>query len=549
MNARKLIFVLVLLLAAGTLFAGGGTQNSGSAASNGKQTLVIGMQTNPYISDYKNNYLTKLLEEKFNINIEFYMLPVDAGELRTKVALMVSSNDLPDVISTSNALTGDQILDYGSKGAFIPLNKYLDDPAKTPYFAKILPDDKANIIRTTTSADGNIYVLARFEPDIWNQTPYRYYINQAWIDQLGLKTPTTTDELRNVLIAFRDRDPNGNGRKDEIGITGQFSGGYGENVIAALINSFVFWNPDNLALDAAGNKVIAPFTDPAFRQAIVYLNGLFKDGVLAPSIFTNNQQEFRATLNSTPPVVGLTTAGSWGNWSDTNNNKNFVQLKMIAPLKGPGGIAYTPYQDYVPALSTVITSKCKNPDLAMQIFDYFYEYNMSLTVRYGEEEADWTQRPEDLGKVTNAYVALGLFPKLTKVLLTDKWSEPYNKTWHNNNPRYTTLEVANTTGSYVSPYDGSLPTALLQAYNYQLYIDKHPRFILPQLKYTVEETQKIAEPVTNINEYVRQSIAEFVTGARDVNTGWDGYIRELNNMGLQTWLGAAQSSYDRQQGR
>ena len=46
--------------------------------------------------------------------------------------------------------------------------------------------------------------------------PYRMYINQKWLDNLGLDMPTTTDELRDVLQAFREKDPNGNGQTDEI---------------------------------------------------------------------------------------------------------------------------------------------------------------------------------------------------------------------------------------------------------------------------------------------------------------------------------------------
>lgn len=41
-------------------------------------------------------------------------------------------------------------------------------------------------------------------------------INKVWLDKLGLEVPTTLAELKEVLIAFRDGDPNGNGIQDEI---------------------------------------------------------------------------------------------------------------------------------------------------------------------------------------------------------------------------------------------------------------------------------------------------------------------------------------------
>ena len=40
------------------------------------------------------------------------------------------------------------------------------------------------------------------------------------MDKLGLKMPETTEELREVLGAFVNDDPNGNGKKDEIGMLG-----------------------------------------------------------------------------------------------------------------------------------------------------------------------------------------------------------------------------------------------------------------------------------------------------------------------------------------
>ena len=45
-------------------------------------------------------------------------------------------------------------------------------------------------------------------------------VNKDWLNKLGLKKPTTVDELYDVLVAFRDKDPNGNVKKDEIPFIG-----------------------------------------------------------------------------------------------------------------------------------------------------------------------------------------------------------------------------------------------------------------------------------------------------------------------------------------
>ncbi|MDR1970437.1 MAG: extracellular solute-binding protein, partial [Treponema sp.] len=519
---RSALAVLILLAAAGVVFARG--QGAASPqTSGGKPVLVIGIESNSGITDYDNNYLTQYLENLHNIDIQFYMLPESPPEIRTKVSLMVSSQDLPDVIITDD-LTQEAIFQYGNGGAFIPLEKYLASPDTAPNFWAIPEADRNAYLRHITSADNHVYHLARYEPETWNLTPNRLYMNKAWLDQLGLKIPSTTEELRQALIAIRDRDPNGNGRKDEIGITGWFRGTYGESVTTALINSFVFYTQGsagpNLALDASGRNVIAPFTEPNFRKALQYLNTLYKDGVLSASMFTNDQQTWRAELNNNPPIVALTSAGSLSNWpqASTDNNANFAQLVMVPPFKGPDGIAYSPYTGFVPNSTTFITSKSKNPDLAFKVMDSMLEHTISIIQRFGEEGVDWTRDPKILAQDSNAYVAMGIYPSLSIVEMTDIWNSPSNKFWHNQGPRYASMQQGNTRGSTQAPYNPNSYAAMVNGYNYQYNLNAHPEHILPDpLKYTEAEAQRIAEPITNVREYVMQSIAEFTTGSRDIN--------------------------------
>lgn len=526
-----------------------------AAAPAQRGKLVIGTETNNFITDYEDNYFTHYLEDLVNVDLDFYLLPADANELRTKISLMVVAKDsMPDILICNTALTREMVLDYGSKGAFIPLNKYIDDPAKSPNFAKVPADDKAVMLNAITSADGNIYSLPKYEPDTWNLTPYRYYINETWLNKVGKKVPTTTDELYDVLVAFRDGDPNGNGKKDEIGVYGYYNGTYGENTVSAIMNAFTFYNGGNLnggqngglALDTAGSTVVAPFVTEEWHQGLIYMNKLYNEKLLAASMFTDDLQQFKATLNNEDNIVSLVCAGSYSNWPDANKNKNYLELSIIPPIAGPSGVCYTPYSEYTPSQSFFITSNCKNPDLAFKLGDAILDEEVSQIARNGEEGVDWSRDPADLAKTSNGYVEAGLYDALTFVTLTPIWSEPSNKFWHNNNPRFATLLNASTKGSLIALYDPSVKTSPLNAFNYEHYFPKKPEHVLPMLRYSIDEAQQVAEPVTNISTFVKQTMAEFITGARNVNTGWDAYLKELDNMGLQEWLKHAQAAYDRQ---
>ncbi|MDR0568945.1 MAG: extracellular solute-binding protein [Spirochaetaceae bacterium] len=551
---RKIIegCAVFLSVAAFSACSKSGQPQGNAGATGGKPVLVIGMESNSFVTDYKNNYLTQYLEKMHNIDIQFYMLPEAPQDIRTKVALMVSSMDLPDVIITDD-LTQEAIYDYGSKGAFIELDKYLANADTAPYFFKIPEEDRKAYRQHITSSDGHIYQLARFEPETWNLTPNRQYINKTWLDKLGLPIPATTEEFRQTLLAIKNGDPNGNGKQDEIGISGWFRGTYGENPLQAIINAFVFYNQNAtgplLALDSSGRTVIAPFTDPNFRKALQYLNTLYRDGTLSASLFTNDQQQFRAELNNNPAIVAFTTAGSISNWpqASTDKNVNFAEMRMMPPLKGPDGVGYSAFIGFIPNSTTFITAKSKNPDLAFKVMDSMLEHTISIIQRFGEEGVDWTRDPEILKTESNAYVEMGIYPSLSIVEMTDIWNAPANKYWHNQGPRYASMQQGNTRGSVLAPFKPDSYAAMVNGYNYEYNLNAHPEHILPQLKYTAAEAEQNIEPVVNINDYVLQAIAEFTTGARDINNTdqWNRYLQDLKNMGLETWLKNAQTAYDR----
>lgn len=518
--------------------------NQDSSTGSGEK-LVVGLTTSSFVTDYDNNYFTNYLEEKLGFELEFYMLPADAAETRTKVALMATSNeDLPDVLVVDGMLTNEMILQYGESGFFLPIEDYLNDASVMPYYNEIPEEDRATIQTATTMANGHIYGFAAYEPETWNLTPYRMFINKAWLDKLGLDVPTTTDELKDVLIAFRDNDPNGNGVQDEIGVYGFSAGGYGQNVSYALMNAFTFYNGD-LAL-AEDDTVYAPYTTEEWREGLRYMNDLFNEGVLSANIFTDDEQTFKAVLNQETPIVGLVTIGSLSNYPDAVNNANFLEMEFIEPLTGPEGVQYTPYTPYNPGQEGFILSSTDKLDMALKFMDLFFEHDTSLVERFGEEGVDWTRDPADLEGQTNAYVEAGLYDGLSMLVISTMWADNQSQTWRNHGPRYASLEMGNTVYDYSAgvKYDSENPTNL-SGQNYAWYYTKHPEKVLPSLKYTMEEAEAIQDQLTTIPDFVKQALAEFVTGARDIESGWDTYLSELETMGLEKYLETAQAAYDR----
>ncbi|HBM81561.1 MAG TPA: hypothetical protein DD426_12130 [Clostridiaceae bacterium] len=573
MKKNQIIAIVLALILVFFSFAGCGKNNKTSKDSSGNETkgeykltgaggpdlggvtLKVGIQPSQYITSYKDNELTKKLEKDCNVKLEFFEFPTDGNDLKTKLSLMASSgDDMPDIVDVG--LDSTSVLEYGSKGLFIPLNDYVNNVKMSPNFAKIPGEDKKAMLTAMTSADGKIYGHAKYEYETWNLTPYRCYINRKWLDTLNLKVPKTTDELANVLRAFVNKDPNGNGKKDEIGVYGMASGAYGQNTVWALMNCFIFSNGVSMQLDENdSSKVIAPWTKDAWREGLQYMKSLYKEGLLSNSIFVDDDTQFKATLNAETPIVGFVSVGSnGGNWPDNDKNPNFLQMECIEPLTGPKGISWTPYSSYNPGTIWYITSSCKHSEEAYRLGEYFYNYTITMINRFGREGYDWTSDPKECAKYTNTNVVNGITDAVTMVYRygteQNVWTSNHNRSWQNAGPRYASLKMnLGYTDGVTSKKDkfvSDLPSQIPGIINTKYYADRHPKVTIPALHYTIDEAQSIATPTTDITTYVNTATAEFITGQRPLDdSGWKTYLDEMKGMGLQQWLDAAQAAYNR----
>ena len=220
---------------------------------------------------------------------------------------------------------------------------------------------------------------------------------------------------------------------------------------------------------------------------------------------------------------------------------------MMAPLKGPEGIAYSPVNQVKPTPIWFVTSSCQNPELAVKLGDLFYDPELSIITRYGEKDVDWTTDPEKLNdeSLSNAYLEASLTDEKSVLVLNDIWGQNNATFWRDINPRYFTIKqdqgvVQN------KPYDASIKSMKFYADNYEYNYPAHPDKLLPVLPYTNDEATEQSEITVNISTYVSQSMAQFITGARPLDDKeWEAYKSELDTIGLQTWVENSQAAYDR----
>lgn len=122
-------------------------------------TITIGLQQVSLTTDYEDNYLTQLIEEKTGVKLDFILFPTDLNEAKQKLSLMIAGGQkLPDIINLP--MSEIERSTYGAGGYFLPLNDYLDNDA---YYWNLAMDtwstdeQKTDLMKYAASPDGNIY--------------------------------------------------------------------------------------------------------------------------------------------------------------------------------------------------------------------------------------------------------------------------------------------------------------------------------------------------------------------------------------------------------
>ena len=180
-------------------------------------TLRVFIGGNSNVEDFATNEFTKWYEEKTGVKVDFTVAAGTGDDMTQALNLMLASGDYPDVILIPyGVVTTSELAYYGQQGIFLPLNDLIDKVGvETKRIFDIYPPAKT----VSTAPDGNIYALPTVNQCYHCSLGAKMWIYQPWLDKLGLEMPTTTEEFKAVLEAFKTPRPQRQrqGRRDSIG--------------------------------------------------------------------------------------------------------------------------------------------------------------------------------------------------------------------------------------------------------------------------------------------------------------------------------------------
>lgn len=284
--------------------ATGGTEDAnkdeGAKSNEPVQMEFLTSQTTAAVDD--DAEVVKKIEERFNIDLKAFL--VDANNYQENLNVKFAGGEMPDVIVIGSPADLATYIEGGIIGE-IPIETIRE---KAPNFAKVADENDDGSLWSTMIYKDKNYGVA----NPMSQVPMAMFWRQDWLEKLNLEIPETLEEYEEVLTAFVEQDPDGNGKKDTAGaaerIFGAVFGAYGLRCVTGVGAGSGFTVEEMQLGD--DNVPFFPYIRPEAKEALTLLNDWYEKGIIDKEFITGENHGGYAGLSHSfmNGQIGLTSA-------------------------------------------------------------------------------------------------------------------------------------------------------------------------------------------------------------------------------------------------
>ena len=491
-----------------------------------------------WVADFVDNRFTEWYEELTNIRIDWHL--VSEADVDTRLNLMLAAGDLTDVIMDPWAITNTQLMVFGEQGLFIPLNDLIE---RYGIETRRILSEFPTVRDMITQSDGNIYALPHIDMCYHCWFPNKMWVYEPWLDTLGLAKPTNINEFADMLRAFRDGDPNGNGLDDIVPFAGTMSSGAAglPSIAVFIMNSFIY--TDDTHLLKVDNGVLVPvFNTPEWREGLRYLQMLHDEGLLSAETFTQDGAQMQALnggdhirLGAFPSLV------AWAALPGGPAHPEWTNYVPIAPLTGPTGLRQARHNvfDTGPFAAFIITSSNPHPEASFRWADA--KYDMEITMRKYYGRIGYEIRFAEDGEI-----GINGLPAIWTILTESgaEHDQPNHAAWAHVGVHARSADFRH--GQTVPPDMPNHTEKILYLATRDYYEPFAPPFeiIQPPQFFTEQQANDLMDLTVTINNHVAEMFALFIIGAACLDNDWDTYVQTLDAMGLDRFMQIHQEAFD-----
>nr|WP_150960378.1 extracellular solute-binding protein [Aneurinibacillus sp. XH2] len=382
---KRLTFLISLLLLAGCASQADTGEDNEIKAAEGKGgdqalSLRIGQTTagQQYIEaspDINKDKYVEKIRELSGINIKIDPL-IPWQDYNQKMNLLFARGDLPDLLQTQGINVA-EVAPAVDHGVLLPLNELIEKYG--PNLKKNIPEEAWSSPKV--SKDGKIYGIPQ---SIFVRNNNVVYVRKDWLDALGLEIPKTVDDYINMLRAFKEGDPNGNGKSDEIPFSGRANFAFSDIFFGAYDVLPGGWKYEN-------DQLVPNFIRPDMKEALKVYKLLYQEKLLDNEFMVQQGKDWDAKIKG-QGVVGMwqhaaTYPDKW--LMEVQANTPSAEVVILPAPTGPDGKGGANLGSSV-GMVYVIPKSSENPETAIKYLDWLFSDEAKRFLTYGIEGENYT---------------------------------------------------------------------------------------------------------------------------------------------------------------
>lgn len=419
MKKKKILALMMAVSMAGSLAACGGGDSSkgtskGGASEGSTEDGMVELTymhklngTEKYVGDddINNNVWTRCYQDDLGIKLN-YTIAAAGDDYTQKLTMAIASNELPDLMD----LPPEEFSELANSGMLADITDSYEKDASDLLKQTIEVD--GGIQLASAKVDGKLYGLPQLSAA--DGTCDLLWIRTDWLENLGLKAPTTMDELIEVAKAFRYNDPDGNGQDDTWGIgfqkaivseDGASPGSY-EGFFAAYGAYAKAW------VKGDDGKITYSGINNGIKDALTQLNQMYEDGLIDPEFGVKDTVKLGEDISAGKVGMFYGLEGMpWGACKSNIENNPEAEWQcypIVSATDEPAKpITYVRISRYYAA-----NAKCEHPEALVKIANVFQDKINSLDST--EETLNTFGVDPETGINFAEYAAFGMDPAIQK---------------------------------------------------------------------------------------------------------------------------------------
>ena len=505
-QSTALVLALVMIFALAAC-ADGGSKSTSETLEGADVKVVIPSHPNwPYREEWIS---WQYVKEATKANIDVVAYP--NADFATKISLiMAAPEDVPDLICMPNATIVGQ---YVSQGAFVAVDDHLDEmPNYTKFWASVPEEQAEDMMRIRRAVDGKTYYPQVYgRQDTINLRTWLY--RKDIFEKHGIEAPETMDELFDAAVKLKAIYP----ESYPICIRGFFSNG------VDLVGSS--WKPYfayGAYYDFDNDKWNYGARENTMLEIIEYFKKLSDNALIPPSYVTMTASEWSELVYTDRIFVfpQYQVQIDILNADNRSRNPEFTMAAMTPPRADtPTGQNMVAKSNVDPCGYVICNSGDeKRISNAVALLDWFYSDEACELLSWGKEgetyevvDGEKKYILEDGENIENVYgfqtnsLIVRIEPEAVMAGFSDEQRES------------TDFILSHTESGY----------------NPVRWVGLTPE----------EEAVRDNEGAA-LDMYAKEMISKFLLGTEPLSN-WDGFVKTLNEMGVDKLLSAYESAYNR----